>query len=206
MGLRNQQTRALILPSFYHSTPMPPKRTNRVVVLLTTVLLFLSGAIPGSAAPGSTEAAVRAIRQRYAEINAHAAKDRKVKKELAGFSAEGGTLVAYFDGEALAKIELTFYGESGEATEEYYYQDDKLVFVFWADSNYDHLRSGKIAHTDESRFYFRDDTLIAWIDAQAKPVEPGAGNYQDKQKECLQNSSEFSRAARSAQSTVEASR
>ena len=148
----------------------------------------------------------RAIRQRYAEVNAHAAKDRKVKKELSGFSTEGGTLVAYFDGEILAKIELIFYGESGEATEEYYYQDDKLIFVLRADSDYDHLRSGKIAHTEESRFYFRDDTLITWIDTQAKPVEPGGGNYQDKQKEFLQNSREFSRAARSTQPTVEAPR
>ena len=164
---------------------MPPQRTKRAVHLLTTALLVLSGAVRGTAAPTDTEAAIRAIRQRYAEVNAHASKDREIKKELSGFSTEGGTLVASFDGEALVKIELTFYGESGEATEEYYYQDDKLVFVYRVDSSYDHLRSGKIARTDETRFYFRDETLIAWIDEHAKWVEPGTGKYQDNQKEYL---------------------
>ena len=185
---------------------MLSQNTNPVVIVLTAALSLMSAAIAGCAAPADTADAIRAIRQRYAEINAHLPKDRKVKKELSGYSAEGGVLVAYFDGEALEEIELTFYGESGVASEEYYYQNGRLLFVFRADSNYDHPLSGKIAHTEESRFYFCGDTLIAWIDEHAKLAEPGTGSYQTKQKEYLQNSSEFSRAARSTQPTVEASR
>ena len=76
---------------------MPPKRTKRAVIIPTTALPILSGAIAGIAAPAATADAIRAIRQRYAEINAHVSKERKFKRELSGFSVEGGVLVAYLD-------------------------------------------------------------------------------------------------------------
>jgi hypothetical protein len=44
-----------------------------------------------------------------------------VKKELSGFSTEGGELTAYFDGSKIVKISATYQGETGSAFEEFYF-------------------------------------------------------------------------------------
>ena len=176
----------------------------------TTLLLLLGWTLATAAPPASdeapTDAAVRVIRTHYAEINAHASQYRTVKKELASFSSEGGALVASFRGDTLMKIVATFYGESGEATEEYYYWDDQLIFVYRVDSDYDRPLSRKVVRTVEDRFYFDGGKLIRRIDEHTKLVNPGDGTFQDKQKEYLQNSGEFVQAARSQKPVVEASR
>lgn len=48
---------------------------------------------------------------------------RKAKRDLEGFSAEGGELTAYFAADTLEKLEGQFFGESGRATEQFYVHD-----------------------------------------------------------------------------------
>ena len=98
---------------------------------------------------------------------------------------------------------MTFYGEGGQTSDEYYYADGKLIFLYRASSTYTKRFSGKIARTEKTRYYFRDDVLIAWIDAGGKTVPPGTSQYVNEQKSCLQDAREFGRAARSTQPTVE---
>src|SRR5450759_5169055 len=89
-------------------------------ILVSAVLTNIAGSLSAAASPQS-EDPIASIRQHYAQINRSASKYKKVKKELSGFSTEGGQLVAYFDGPSIMKIAATFYGESGKASEEYYY-------------------------------------------------------------------------------------
>lgn len=149
---------------------------------------------------------IKSIREQYAKINKRAARYKRVKKGLSGYSAEGGELVAYFDGPKLMKIVANHFGESGRAVEEYYYWDDRLIFVFRKDSIYDKPMSGKVARTAENRFYFSADRLVRWIDENARQVEPGKGEYLEKEKDYLQSSKEFADGARSAKPTVESTR
>ena len=149
------------------------------------------------------EESIASIRQHYAQINRSAAKYKKVKKELSGFSAEGGVLVAYFDGSAIMKIAATFYGESGKAAEEYYYWGGKLIFVLRTDSRYNKPLSGKVVKTTVDRFYFNDDKLIRWIDENGKQVASDTSEYADKQKEYLDSSKQFTEGARSRKATIE---
>jgi hypothetical protein len=151
-----------------------------------------------------TDATIRTIRQRYERINKAQKKYRKVRRELAGFSAEGGQLVAYFDGKAIAKIVATYFGESGKAEEEFYYSNGKLIFVFRWDSRYDRPLSGKVMVTKESRFYFNDDHLVKWIDEEGKDVAPTANEFSDQEKEYLSSSTTFTTAARSKVKVIEA--
>jgi hypothetical protein len=146
---------------------------------------------------------IRTIRGQYATINKSAARYKSVKKEMSGFSAEGGELVAYFDGPKIMKIVATHYGEGGKAVEEYYYWDDRLIFVFRKDSTYDKPGSGKVVRTVENRFYFGDDRLIRWIDENAKQIEPSISEYLEKEKDYLRLSREFTDGARSKESTIE---
>ncbi|MDX6611272.1 MAG: hypothetical protein QOD75_458, partial [Blastocatellia bacterium] len=117
-------------------------------LLLLGLAMCLGWIIPARGANAhprfQTDATTRTIRQQYERINKRQRNYRKVRKELSGFSAEGGQLVAYFDGKAIAKIVATYFGEGGKTEEEFYYSAGKLVFVFRRESRYDRPLSGKV--------------------------------------------------------------
>ena len=161
--------------------------------------------VPTDIIPASSHAgdSIQTIRERYAAINKSAAKYKSVKKKLSGFSAEGGELIAYFDGPKIMKIVANHLGESGKAVEEYYYWDDRLIFVYRKDSIYDKPMSGKVAHTAENRFYFDNDRLIRWIGENAKQVASSNSEYQEKEKDYLKLSRELADGARSQKPTIE---
>jgi hypothetical protein len=171
-------------------------------ILVSTALTNIAGPRSVAASP-QVEDPIASIRRHYAQINRSAAKYKKVKKELSGFSTEGGQLVAYNDGRGIFKIAATFYGEIGKASEEYYYWDNKLIFVLRTDYRYNKPLSGKVVRTTVDRFYFSDDKLIRWIDENGKQVASDTSEYSDKQKEYLESSKQFTEGARSKKSTIE---
>lgn len=172
--------------------------------------LFLAGflSVAGSTCPGvvptQTEASINTIRQQYAAINRGARRYRKVKKELSGYSLEGGDLTAYFNGPAIVKMVANHYGEGGRAVEEYYYSDGHLIFVYRKDFSYDRPMSGKVIATRENRFYFQNDGLVRWINETGKPVPPGMAEYPLKEDEYRETSRKFLEGARSKNSPIEA--
>jgi len=74
---------------------MKPSRIIPSFLLCVAVVLALSERSLLTAATAQTEDSIQSIRQRYDTINRDTARYRKVKKELSGFSAEGGQLTAY---------------------------------------------------------------------------------------------------------------
>ena len=171
-------------------------------MLLSTVLTNIAGPL-SVAASRQVEDPIASIRRRYTEINRSVAKYKKVKKALSGFSAEGGELVAYFDGPGIVKMVATFYGETGKAAEDYYYHDGKLIFVLRTDYRYSKPMSGKVVRTTLNRFYFSNDKLIRWIDENGKQVASDTSEHQDKQKDYLASSKQFTEGARSPKATIE---
>ena len=169
-------------------------------------ILFLMILVPTAfATPPQGEEQIQSIRQHYSQINSGVPRYKRVKKNLTGFSAEGGELIAYFHGPTIMKMVATYYGETGRASEEYYYWDGKLIFVLRRDHRYSKPLSGKIVSTKEDRFYFSNDKLIRWIDENAKQVATDAPEFQEKQKEFLESSKELSDGARSKNPTIESS-
>jgi len=154
-------------------------------------------------ASAQTTDAIQSIRKQYAAINKRVAQYKKVRKELSGFSAEGGRLIAYLDGSTIVKISATYYGETGKADEEYYYQDGKLIFVYRKDSTYSRPMSGKVIRTSENRFYFQNDQLIKWLDENGKEVSAGAES-KNEQDESLATSNKFLIGVRLKNPTIEA--
>jgi hypothetical protein len=152
----------------------------------------------------STVDLVQSIRKQYTAINQRARRFRKVQKELSGFSLEGGKLVAYFDGAAIVKLVATHYGESGRTLDEYYYANEKLIFVFHRESHYDRPLSGRIAHTYVNRFYFANHKLIEWSNTQGRPMPNGIDDYQREQEKYLETSRKFLEGVRSNAATIEA--
>ncbi len=146
---------------------------------------------------------IPSIRKQYAAINKRVAKYRKVKKELSGFSLEGGELLAYFDGRAVVKIVVRHFGEGGQTLEEYYYANSQLIFVFEKVSHYNQPMSGRVVRTSENRYYFKNDDLIRWVGGQGKEVTQDA-EVRLKEKGLLEYSNKFVIGARSAKPVVEA--
>jgi hypothetical protein len=172
---------------------------KQILAVLIVSLVSSMGLISTSHA--QTADPVQSIRQRYATINQRVARYKKIRKELSGFSAEGGQLIAYLDGPAIVKIAATYYGEGGRADEEYYYQDGKLIFVYRMDSTYSRPLSGKVIRRSENRFYFQNDRLIKWLDENSKAVSDGE-EYLKQQAEYLEASNRFVIGARSSNPTI----
>ena len=176
-------------------------RRTITTFILSMILWFGAGAMRATA---QTNDPIPAIRQQYAAINKGVRRYRKIRKELSGFSLEGGELVAYFKGPALVKIAATHYGEGGNSTEEYYYSNGNLIFVFEKVSRYDRPMSGKVTSTAENRFYFSDGKLIRWLNENNKQNTAGSEEYRQKEKQLLETSDKFATGARTKNRTIEA--
>jgi len=174
----------------------------RQLLISFLILMSFSGAY---ALRPQSETDIQSIRQSYTAINRKQARYRKVKKELSGFSAEGGVLTAYFDGQNIVKMLATYYGEMGRTNEEFYYRDGKLIFVLRTELNYNRPLSGKVVSRKLSRFYFHDDKLIRWIDETGKTVPSDAAEYQEQEKDHLETSKTLTEGARSSNKTIESS-
>ena len=146
---------------------------------------------------------IETIRQHYANINKSVPLYRRVKKNLSGFSGEGGELVAYFHGPSVMKMVATFFGETGKAVEEYYFWNGKLIFVFSVDNRYDKPLSGKVARKTEGRFYFKDDKLIKWLGGDGKEVASDSSEYTGKQIDYLKTARQLAEGANSKSPTIE---
>jgi hypothetical protein len=150
----------------------------------------------GSGTLAQSDAQISTIRTQYAAINKRAARYKKVKKLLSGFSLEGGDLVAHFDGPAIVKLVATHYGEMGRSTEEYYYSNGKLIFVYERALHYN-KPMGKVVRSTESRYYFDNDQLIRWLDENGKHADTTSEIARSTQKNLLENSTLFLAGARS---------
>ena len=174
---------------------------KRLFVTLA-ILISIASSVAAFATP-QTEKEIQSTRQSYAAINRNQARYRKVKKELSGFSTEGGVLTAYFDGPNIVKILATYYGEMGRTNEEFYYRDGELIFVLRTELNYNRPLSGKVVSKKLNRFYFNDDKLVRWIDPAGKLMASDSSEYQEQEKDNLETSKKFIDGARSSNKTIE---
>lgn len=174
------------------------------VLLLTVVVNGLAANLQIVGANPQTTRQIQSIRKQYLAINRRVGKYKKVKKELSGFSLEGGEMVAYFDGTTIVKVVANHYGETGKSLEEYYFADEKLIFVYFKESRYNRPLSGKVVRSYENRFYFAKDRLIDWRNSMGRPAPNGTADYQEKQDEYLDAARKFLEGARSKATTIEA--
>ena len=169
------------------------------IVSVMALLAVLASSEARAQGPDS----IQTIRQQYAAINRNAARYKKVKKQLLGFSAEGGELVAFIQGPSIVKITATFYGEMGRARDEYYYSNNKLIFIYRRQSHYNSPLTGKVVRTTENRYYFKDDKLIKWIGEDGKQVATSAPEFGQAEGRLLASSKQFIDGARSKNPTIE---
>jgi hypothetical protein len=161
----------------------------RAIAISLSLLAVLPTRTEGAGA--ALEEKVKAIRQRYAEVERELKQCRQVKRDLPGESAEGGELTGYFKEASLRKLTAQFYGESGKALEEYYFWDGQLFFILRTESRYTKPLSGIVKKKTEERFYFDDGRLIQWLGADKKPMAIGS-EAQERGRELLTQAAKFS--------------
>jgi hypothetical protein len=121
-----------------------------------------------------TETAIQDIRNRYADVRRRLSSFREVKRDVAGLSTQGSMLQAFFDGQALKLVRVTFYGETGRTDREFYYEESgRPFFVLEVESRYD-APLGATAGKQEYRYYFYDGRLVRLLagDRQVSADDP----------------------------------
>ena len=180
---------------------------KRALIIIVVSLTFLSGLVTvlGAASANGSQVTdpISVIWRRYAAINQNLKKYRVVKKELSGFSTEGGELTAYFDGAAIVKIAVINNGETNSFFEEFYYLNEKLIFIYRKQEIYDEPMS-KVVKTKENRFYFTGGELIKWINENGKQIAANNSEYSRRRTHYLALSKLLVEGARSQQSVIEA--
>ena len=162
---------------------------NSFVFAAAFSLMIFAARIEG--ADSSFEQQIKAIRQRYAEVERELKQCRRVKRDLPDESAEGGELTGYFKETSLRKLAARFYGESGQALEEYYFWEGQLFFVLRTESRYTRPLSGVVKSKTEERFYFDNAKLLRWLGPDKKPIALGP-DAQERGRELLAQAGKFS--------------
>jgi hypothetical protein len=107
------------------------------------------------------------LKARYESINRELKNAKVTHIELEGYSTEGSTLVAYTRAGTPLKFTGRYFGESGRATEEYYFWKGRLFFVLRTDWDYSIIIGQKGAPGKEirrqERFYFEKGRLTRWL-------------------------------------------
>lgn len=143
------------------------------------------GSVCGLEAGEDAGAQVKHIREVCAATEKTLKGSKQVKREIIGQSTEGGELTAYLRGAEVVKLEALYLGETGKATEEYYLEGGRVVFVLRVDSTYDKPLSGVVKSRTEERFYFADEKLVRWLDEKQQPVPLPSAKGDERAQELL---------------------
>lgn len=168
-----------------------PIAVNSATVAVGALLWLCQPLAPGPLADSTVDEQVKIIRSRYDTVEKDLGRCKQAKRDLPGESTEGGELTAYFSDQSLRKLVAKFYGETGQAREEYYFWDDRLFFVLRVESRYNKPLSGKVKTKSEERFYFTDDVLIRWLDPRKREV-PAGPELQQRGRDWLVQAKKYS--------------
>jgi hypothetical protein len=136
---------------------------------------------------------VAKARRNYGHIERNLEHFKRMETDLSGYSTEGGTLVAYFHDGAVRKLIARYFGEAGQATEEYYFAGGRLFFVLRTELRYDKplsaaaenkRRVGTAASRLQTRSYFADGRLVRWVDQSGK-ARPADKEFTTQERETL---------------------
>lgn len=120
----------------------------------------------GVTATSGSVAAITRIRAVFAEVQQVASRYRQTTHDLRGFYREGGQLVGHYDGAVLRKLAVQRSDEEWRGTEEYYFAEGQLVFIYVVRERREQSQRGPNHARLEYRFYFENGHLIRRIRTQ----------------------------------------
>lgn len=136
----------------------------------------------------SVEKQVSAIRAEVAAINKNAKGYTKKTKDVADISLEGTEATFFTSGRGLHKITAKMYGETFQATGEYYFQGEELIFAYEKMSRYNGQigmsKPVKVVKVEEKRLYFSNGKLIKLLVGKIS-VKSGSQQWEESEKDTL---------------------
>ncbi len=159
----------------------------KIFIQMSLALLFWQ-CISAGIVNAQTEKEIVKIRAEVAAIEKGAAKYKKTTKNVEGISLEGTEATYFYSGKNLKKITTKIYGETYNATGEFYYENGELIFAFVKHNQYD-TQIGmdpppKAARIEEQRFYFTNGELIRLLVGK-KELKSGNERYAELKDEII---------------------
>jgi len=156
-----------------------------ICFLLTAIFLTF---IAADSAQAQTEKEVVKIRAEVAAINKGISKYTKTTKDVEDVSLEGTEATYYHSAKVLKKITAKMFGETYNATSEFYYSNGELIFAFVKRNRYD-TQVGmdappKVVSSEEQRFYFAGGELIRMLIGK-KELKSGSEKYSELKDEII---------------------
>jgi len=164
-----------------------------VGVVVITICSASSCAAADKTTPADTDVVVSRINEQCETIDHRIDSTNMVVLTVFGRSSEGGGWIGFFNGDTLEKIKTEYCYELGKSDFEYYLVSGKLVFVVQLETDYDrpfYEDSMRVISTVRSRFYFRDSTLVRWLDDEGKKVDSTKETYERMQRMLLLDANE----------------
>lgn len=146
--------------------------------LSTTLALALSFGLLLNSRADWVEDAVKQIRADYNATESASLTKRTIKLDGGPEVAE---LTKYYRGDALVKMVFTSGGDHGAATDQYYFKNGQLYFIYQSAGGWSFDPSGGEGATidtgREQRIYFKDNKVIRHL---VKEVKSRDGNMINK--------------------------
>lgn len=137
----------------------------------------------------SVEKQVSAIRAEVTAINKNAKSYTKKTKDVADVSLEGTEATFFTSGRGLHKITAKMYGETFQATGEYYFQGEELIFAYEKMSRYNGQigmsKPVKVVKVEEKRMYFVNEKMIKILVGKIN-VKSGSKQWEESEKDTLE--------------------
>lgn len=145
----------------------------------------------------SVEKQVSTIRAEVTAINKNAKSYTKKTKDVADISLEGTEATFFTSGRGLHKITAKMYGETFQATGEYYFQGEELIFAYEKMSRYNGQigmsKPVKVVKVEEKRLYFSNGKLIKLLVGKIS-VKSGSQQWEESEKDTLDLIETFKKA------------
>lgn len=159
--------------------------------LLITAIFILSSQIVFA----QTEKQITSIRTKVAAINKGAKSYTKKTKDVDDISLEGTEAAFYSSRLSLKKVTSKMYGETYNATGEFYYDKGKLIFAFIKHNQYDTQigmeKAPKVVKVEERRFYFDDDGNLILLLLGKKELSESDEKYEELKQSAVEIGGKF---------------
>lgn len=151
----------------------------KIKLLILAIATFIA---TNTIAAQNLEIDIASIRSKVTAINNSAKKYTKKTKDVDDISLEGAEATFFSSRMSLKKVTAKMYGETYQATGEFYFENSKLIFAFIKHSQYDTQigleKPVKVVRIEERRFYFNNDELIRLLVGK-KELKTGDENYDE---------------------------
>ncbi len=128
------------------------------------------------------------IVKEVSKINKNLLTYKKITKDVEGISLEGAEAVYYSSGKNLKKITAKIYGETYNASGEFYYKNEELIFAFYKFNRYDTQiglkKPPKVVKREEKRLYFNDGKPVKLLVGKSS-VKQGSKQWENSTTDIL---------------------